>query len=93
MPTAAASFSPRRFAIMVMMINATWISPSCMATGTPMDRSLLISARLGLRSDLSSVILCFFLIDTSATVTLTAWESVVPSAAPVGPRCIAPMNR
>ena len=34
-PTAAASLSPRRFAMLVMTINATWISPSCSAIGRP----------------------------------------------------------
>ena len=27
------------------------------------------------------------------TATLTAWDSVVPRAAPMGPRCMGPMKR
>ena len=34
-----------------------------------------------------------FRITTSDTATLMACDSVVPSAAPAGPRCIAPINR
>lgn len=34
-PTAAASTSPRWLAITVININATWMQPSCTATGTP----------------------------------------------------------
>ena len=37
MPTAAESVRPRRFAMTVRIINATWISPSWSETGTPMD--------------------------------------------------------
>ncbi len=50
MPTAAASLKPRRFAMIVIMINAIRISPSCMATGIPILRICPIAQCCGLKS-------------------------------------------
>ncbi len=92
MPTAAESFRPRLLAMMVMMMNATWISPSCRATGTPIFSMLPITCLSGRKS-------AFFRerpvprrIITRDTPTLTAWARVVPSAAPAGPMFSAPMK-
>ena len=49
-PTAAASFSPRRFAITVMMMKAICISPSCVAMGKPIRRIRPSTALSGTRS-------------------------------------------
>ena len=44
-------------------------------------------------------LLCFvrpivlFIIEIRAMITLNVWDSVVPSAAPAGPSCIAPIKK
>ena len=50
MPTAAASFKPRRLAIMVMTMKAIWINPSCMAIGNPIFKRPPIMLRTGFKS-------------------------------------------
>ena len=86
MPTAAASFIPRLLAMTVMTMNAIWISPSCSATGIPIFRMLPSTARRGLKSARDTAMpVCRRRITASDTATLTACESVVPSAAPTGP--------
>lgn len=49
-PTAAAGFKPRWFAMIVITINATWIKPSCNATGTPIESSIFMTDTCGLKS-------------------------------------------
>ena len=94
MPTAAASVRPRRLAMTVMNKNAIWISPSCSATGTPMRKMRPMTARRGRRSlRVRAMPSRSRRMTTSDTTTLTACASVVPSAAPAGPMCSAPMNR
>ena len=85
-PTAAATLSPLRLAMIVMMINATWINPSCAAIGTPILSTCPIVTRSGRKSALFTEIpVFFFKITKSDTATLIVCESVVPSAAPAGP--------
>ena len=86
MPTAAASVRPRRLAMTVINKNAIWISPSCSATGTPMRKMRPMTARRGRRSLRVRAM-------PSRSRRMTASASVVPSAAPAGPMCSAPMNR
>ena len=45
MPTAAASYSPRPLAMMVMAMKATWMKPSCMAIGTPIFKMSVMVCR------------------------------------------------
>ena len=92
-PTAAASVRPLLFAIIVIMINATWIRPSCMAMGKPIFNNLLIVSFLGLKLPFFTVMPVFPLINmVRATITLTVWDKVVPSAAPEGPKCKTPIK-
>ena len=94
MPTAAASVRPRRLAMTVMNKNAIWISPSCSAIGTPMRRMRPMIARCGRKSSrVRAMPPRAPRMTASDTATLTACASVVPSAAPAGPMCSAPMNR
>ena len=92
-PTAAASVRPLLFAIIVIMINATWIRPSCIAIGKPIFNSLPMVSFLGLKSLFFTVIPVFpFINMVRATITLTVWDKVVPSAAPEGPKCNTPIK-
>ena len=85
-PTAAASISPRPLAITVMTIKATWMKPSCRATGTPMLKIRAMPRRCKRRS---RPVMCNMArwrrITTSDTNTLAICESVVLRAAPIGP--------
>ena len=73
MPTAAASFSPRRLAMMVMMIKEIWINPSCKAMGTPIFSSLPVALFCGLKSVLESPrSFLRFMITDKDTTTLMA---------------------
>ena len=94
MPTAAASVRPRRLAMTVISKNEIWISPSCKATGTPMRRMRPMTLFCGRSSLLCSRMpLLRRRMTPSETMTLMPWASVVPSAAPAGPMCSAPINR
>ncbi len=86
-PTAAASTSPLRFAIIVMTINATCIKVSCKATGTPIFKIRFKVIGDGLKSAFCSLIPAeCFRITKRANTTLRVWDITVPSAAPVAPR-------
>ena len=92
-PTAAASFKPRLFAITVIMINAIWIQPSWIATGIPIFKISPSTARLGMKSCLQSLMPSFFFfVMSKEIITLNVWASVVPSAAPAAPIWRTPIN-
>ena len=70
----------------VMNINATWMQPSCTATGTPILRMLPSTSGWGRRSlRLTWMFVRRLLSHTSARATLAVWAVTVPSAAPTGP--------
>ena len=93
-PTAAASTSPRWLAMTVININATWMQPSCTATGTPILRMLPSTSGWGRRSlRLTWMFVRRLLSHTSARATLAVWAVTVPSAAPTGPSPMCPINR
>ena len=59
MPTAAASVSPRIFAMMVMTRKAIWMNPSCREMGTPMRKSCPMTFCRGRKSD-QAIAMAFF---------------------------------
>ena len=69
------------------------MKPSCAATGRPMERMSFIVAFRGQKSLFDSLMLLRFKMTQRASKTLTTCESVVPSAAPAGPRRSAPMKK
>ena len=94
MPTAAASFNPRRLAMIVITMKAIWIRPSCRAMGTPIFSSRPITGLSGRKSVFFTEIpLLRLKITVRERMTLTAWDRVVPRAAPAGPMRKAPINR
>ena len=93
-PTAAAVSSPRLFAIIVIIIKAIWINPSCSATGIPIFNNRFIVFLSILKSFLEREIpVFFFIITTRAISTLIVCEQVVPNAAPAAPICSPPIKR
>ena len=78
----------------VMMMKAIWMQPSWTAVGTPMPRMPRSMALSGRRSpNFSLMPVRRRRIATNVTVTLMACASVVPNAAPEGPRRSQPINR
>ena len=76
-PTAAASVRPLLFAIIVIMINATWIRPSCIAIGKPIFNSLPMVSFLGLKSLFFTVIPVFpFINMVRATMAISNQNGV-----------------
>ena len=92
-PTAAAPVSPRRLAMTVITMKEIWINPSCTEMGTPIFKIASITGFCGRRSAFASGMVLLRTITARLIATLMACESDVPSAAPAGPRCSAPINR
>ena len=92
-PTAAASVSPRRLAMTVITMKEIWINLSCTEMGTPIFKIASITGFCGRRSAFASGMVLLRTITARLIATLMACESDVPSAAPAGPRCSAPINR
>ncbi len=94
-PTAAASVRPRRLAMIGDDDEGYLDEPSCTVTGMPIAQQL--SHHRPRRAAGHS---CWMRIPMSRrrmtkrdTATLTVWASVVPRAAPAGPKSSAPMNK
>ena len=79
--------------MIVMMINAICMSPSCIAIGIPIDSILFIVDFSGLKSSCLRTMLFFFIITIREIKTLIACERVVPRAAPAGPSPNTPIKR
>ena len=79
--------------MIVIIMKATWIKPSCKAMGIPIFSILPITGRWGLKSDFCRTILFLLIMTIKEITTLIAYDTVVPSAAPAGPRRKTPMKR
>ena len=80
--------------MMVMTRKPIWIRPSCKAMGIPMRKICPVTIHLGRKQAfVTGRPVPLRQMTMSAMTTLMAWASVVPSAAPAGPKCRAPMKR